>query len=66
MKRYIISEIIYWAIASISLLQVFKNWESDRQRSYIFMLFGVVSIFMALFRRNFRKKYNKKNLDNSK
>ena len=66
MKRYIISEIIYWAIASISLLQVFKNWESDRQRSYIFMLFGVVSIFMALFRRNFRKKYNKNNQDNSK
>ncbi|MDG2371034.1 MAG: hypothetical protein P8L83_00255 [Flavobacteriaceae bacterium] len=65
MKRLIISEILYWIIAAISVFQVFQNWTFNRQKSYLFLVFGVVSIFMALFRRHFRKKYYNSKSDNS-
>lgn len=61
MKHYLISEIIYWVIAIISLFSVFENWDKDPNRSYIFLGFCILSIFMALFRRYFRLKYSKKN-----
>ena len=61
MKHYLISEIIYWVIAIISLFSVFENWDKDLNRSYIFLGFCILSIFMALFRRYFRLKYSKKN-----
>jgi len=61
MKHYLISEIIYWVIAIISLLSFFENWGNDQNRSYIFLGFCILSIFMALFRRHFRLKYSKKN-----
>jgi len=61
MKHYLISEIIYWVIAIISLFSFFENWGNDPNRSYIFLGFCILSIFMALFRRHFRLKYSKKN-----
>ncbi len=61
MKHYLISEIIYWVIAIISLFSFFENWGNDQNRSYIFLGFCILSIFMALFRRHFRLKYSKKN-----
>ena len=42
MKHYLISEIIYWVIAIISLFSVFENWDKDPNRSYIFL--GLVSL----------------------
>jgi len=57
MKRLIISEALYWIIATISVFQVIQNWTFNRQKAYLFIVFGVVSIFMALFRRHFRNKY---------
>ena len=65
MKRLIVSEILYWVIFSISLLQVIQNWTFNRNKSYIFIFFGIVSVFMALFRRYFRKKYHKNKSGNS-
>ena len=64
MKHYLISEIIYWVIAIISLFSFFENWGNDPNRSYIFLGFCILSIFMALFRRHFRLKYSKKINDN--
>ena len=61
MKHYLISEIIYWIIAIISFFSVIENWSMDPNRSYIFLGFCILSIFMALFRRHFRLKYSKKN-----
>jgi len=61
MKRLIISEILYWIIAAISVFKVIQNWTFSRQKAYLFIVFGVVSVFMALFRRHFRNKhYNSK------
>ncbi len=59
MKHYIISEIIYWIIAVISIFSFFENWEINNNRAFIFLGFSILSVFMALFRRHFRKKYSK-------
>ena len=61
MKHYLISEIIYWVIAVISIFSFFENWGINDNRAYIFLGFAVLSVFMALFRRHFRRKYSKKN-----
>jgi len=61
MRSFIISEIIYWVIALISVISVFQYWNLNRQKAYIFVFFGILSVFMALFRRYFRKKYSNKN-----
>ena len=61
MKHYLISEIIYWVIVVISIFSFIENWGINDNRAYIFLGFSVLSVFMALFRRHFRKKYSKKN-----
>lgn len=58
MKNFLISEIIYWVIAIISIFSVIENWTINPDRAYIFLGFSILSIFMALFRRHFRKKYS--------
>ena len=61
MRSFIISEIIYWVIAVISIISVFQHWSLNRQKAYIFVFFGILSVFMAMFRRYFRKKYSNNN-----
>ena len=61
MKNFLISEIIYWVIAVISLFSVIENWSINKDRAYIFLGFCILSVFMALFRRYFRLKYSNKN-----
>tara|TARA_B100000989_G_scaffold128492_1_gene95435 strand:+ start:2114 stop:2302 length:189 start_codon:yes stop_codon:yes gene_type:complete len=60
MKHYLVSEIIYWVIAIISIFSFLENWGINDNRAYIFLGFSILSVFMALFRRYFRKKYSKK------
>lgn len=57
MKSYRISEIIYWIISVLSIYQTFAQWSINRQKAYIFLGFSLLSVFMALFRRHFRKKF---------
>ncbi|MAV21992.1 MAG: hypothetical protein CMC27_01605 [Flavobacteriaceae bacterium] len=61
MKHYIISEIIYWVIAVISMFSFFENWGINNNKAYLFLGFSILSVFMALFRRHFRRKYSNKN-----
>jgi hypothetical protein len=37
MRNYLISEIIYWVIAIISIFSVFENWNIDKNRAYNFL-----------------------------
>ena len=60
MKSYKISEILYWVIAIIASYESFSQWSDNRQKAYIFIGFALLSIFMALFRRHFRKKFKKR------
>ena len=57
MKSYKISEILYWVVALIASYESFSKWDVNRQKAYIFIGFALLSIFMALFRRHFRKKF---------
>jgi len=63
MKTYKISEVLYWVIAGISLYKTITFWGMEQTRAYYFLGFAVLSIFMALFRRHYRKKFNQR--DNS-
>ena len=41
MRSFIISEIIYWGIAIISIISVIQHWNFNRQKAYIFIVFGI-------------------------
>ncbi|MAV79441.1 MAG: hypothetical protein CBD31_02920 [Flavobacteriaceae bacterium TMED171] len=57
MKSFKISEILYWVIALVATYECFNQWTTNRQKAYIFLGFALLSVFMALFRRHFRKKF---------
>ena len=64
MKNFVISEILYWVIAIISLYKTVTLWGIEPQRAYLFLGFCTLSVFMALFRRHYRKKFTKRKQDN--
>ncbi|WP_461302641.1 hypothetical protein [Aureisphaera sp.] len=56
-------EYAYIIMAAFAAYIVVTNWESDRGRAYLFGFFGVVAIFMFIFKRWFRKRLEKRNQD---
>ena len=60
MRSYRISEILYTIIAIVSTYEGIRLWHANPSKAYIFIGFAVVSIGMALFRRHYRKKFNKR------
>ncbi|GGD89904.1 hypothetical protein [Planktosalinus lacus] len=63
-KVYKIFEYAYLVMFVLSVVAVVTSWNSDRDRAYLFLFFSVVSIFMYFFKRNFRKKLEKRQQDN--
>ncbi|WP_372945972.1 hypothetical protein [Muriicola sp.] len=59
------TEYLYLAVALISIYKIGELWETDRQGTYIFIFFAVVSIGMFIFRRNYRKRFEKRKRDNN-
>ncbi len=57
---YKVFEYAYLVMFVLSAIAVITNWNSDRDRAYLFLFFGVVAIFMYFFKRNFRKKIEKR------
>ncbi len=60
------TEYLYLAVALISIYKIATLWETDRQGTYIFIIFAVVSIGMFIFRRKYRKRFEKRQRDNQK
>jgi len=60
-KIYRIFEYAYLGMAAFSIYLVATNWESNRNRAYLFAFFTVVAIFMFFFKKNFRKKMEQRN-----
>lgn len=54
------TEYLYLAVALISLYKIGQLWDVDRDQAYIFVFFAVVSIAMFFFRRNYRKRFEKR------
>ena len=55
-KIYRLFEYAYLAMAAFSVYIVVNNWSDNRNRAYLFMIFGIVAVFMFFFKRKFRKK----------
>ncbi len=60
-KIYRLFEYAYLGMAAFSIFLVITNWETNRNRAYLFAFFTVVAIFMFFFKRNFRKKMEERN-----
>ncbi len=60
------TEYLYLIIAIISVYNISVSWNIDRERSYMFIFFAVVSTGMFFFRRNYRKKFEQRKQDNQK
>ncbi len=58
------TEYLYLAIAIISVYKIMELWNVDREGTYIFFFFGIVSIGMFIFRRNYRQRFEKRKRDN--
>jgi uncharacterized membrane protein len=46
----------YIAFAILFLYEAIINWNVDRNKSYISLLFVALAVFMFFFRKRFRKK----------
>ena len=57
-KHYNFFEYAYLIIAIVFIIETFLNWKTDPQKSYIFLAFAALAIFMYFFRKKFRKKFD--------
>lgn len=55
------TEYLYLAVALISIYKIGELWSVDPKETYIFIFFAIVSFAMFFFRRNYRKKFEKRN-----
>ena len=59
------TEYLYLIVALISMYKIWELWDTDRQGTYIFIFFAVVSMGMFIFRRNYRRRFEKRKRDNN-
>jgi len=51
-----IFEFGYLIIAIVFIVETFLNWNENRSRAYMMLVFSGLAIFMYFFRKRFRKK----------
>ena len=56
MKFFKYFEYAYLFIAAFFLFEVFRIWNEERNRAYLFIFFVVIAVFMFFFKRRFRQK----------
>ena len=57
------TEYLYLAVAIISVYKIAELWNVERERTYIFIFFAIISIAMFVFRRNYRRRFEKRQRD---
>ncbi|MBD0777184.1 hypothetical protein HPE56_05200 [Maribacter sp. ANRC-HE7] len=60
------TEYLYLVVAIFSIYRIVTDWNVNREGTYLFMFFAVVSIGMFFFRRNYRKKFEQRKKDNQR
>ena len=55
-KIYKIFEYGYLIIAIVFIVQTVLEWNTNREQSYILLLFSVLAIFMYFFKKRFRNR----------
>jgi len=58
------TEYVYLVVAFFSLYRLIQIWGTGSEEFYLFLFFLVVSIGMFIFRRNYRRKFEKRNKEN--
>ncbi len=60
-KIWKIFEYGYLIIAIVFIVETVTNWNTDREKAYLLLLFSILAIFMYFFRKRFRKKRENSN-----
>lgn len=64
MHRFLrVIEIMWLAIAAVSLVEAVFRWNEDRNKALIFIAFMGLAVFMFFFRRKSRQKLEAKMRD---
>lgn len=50
----------YLIVGIVFLVEVFTNWNTDRQKAIVSILMSALAFFMFVFKRRFRKKRTEK------
>ena len=58
------TEYLYLIVAFVSIYKIGDLWETNREGTYIFIFFAIVSIGMFIFRRTYRKRFEKRKKEN--
>jgi positive regulator of sigma E activity len=58
------TEYLYLIVAIVSIYKIGDLWETDREGTYIFIFFAIVSIGMFIFRRTYRRRFEKRKKEN--
>jgi hypothetical protein len=58
------TEYLYLAVAVLSIYKIVSLWSVNPKETYIFIFFGVVSLGMFFFRRNYRRRFEKRKKEN--
>jgi len=57
MKLLKILQYAYLFFLVLFLYDAISNWNTDRNRSYMSLLFAALAIFMFFFRKKYRKRF---------
>lgn len=60
-KIWKIFEYGYLIIAIVFMVETVINWNTDREKAYLLLLFSGLAVFMYFFRKRFRKKADNRN-----
>ena len=69
-KSLKVVEWVWLVISTLSLETIFSQWDENREKAYVFVIFFLLGIFMFKLRRTQRKKMearwrsNKNEIDN--
>lgn len=58
------TEYLYLVVALVSIYKIITLWPVNPKDTYIFIFFAVVSLAMFIFRRNYRKRFEKRKKEN--
>ena len=59
------TEYLYLFVAILSIYKIITLWPVNPEDTYIFIFFAVLSLGMFIFRRNYRRRFEKRRRDNS-
>ncbi|WP_299524625.1 hypothetical protein [uncultured Lutibacter sp.] len=51
----------YLLVAIVFIVETVLNWNDNRERAYMFLIFSALAVFMYFFKKRFRKKLENRN-----